>query len=233
MQIDDVTVDGQRVLYDYDGERLRVTCPRSYAQGTELRVAVRYRCVPRRGLYFVGPDAAHPDRPPQCWTQGQDDDSRHYWPCVDHPIEKFPTEVSCTAPAGNFVLSNGELRGRTELPDGRVRWDYALDFPHSAYLVTLVCGPFTEQRARAAATGVDVYTFAAPGREADAQRTFGRTPEMVDFFSERIGVPYPHRRYSQIAVSEFIFGGMENTTAATITDLVLLDERAALDHDFE
>ena len=56
----------------------------------------------------------------QCWTQGQDDDSRHYWPCIDHPIEKFTTEVICTAPAGNFVLSNGVLRERTELP-GRPR----------------------------------------------------------------------------------------------------------------
>ena len=56
---------------------------------------------------------------------------------------------------------------------------------------------------------------------------------MIDFFSERIGVPYAYPRYSQISVAEFIFGGMENTTATTLTDLVLLDERAALDHDVE
>ena len=102
-------------------------------------MAVRYRCAPRRGLYFMGPDAAHPDRPRQCWTQGQDDDSRYYWPCLDTPIEKASTEIICTAPAGNFVLSNGELRERVELPGGKkVRWHYALDFPHPPYLVTLV-----------------------------------------------------------------------------------------------
>ena len=56
---------------------------------------------------------------------------------------------------------------------------------------------------------------------------------MIDFFSERIGVPYAYPRYSQITVAEFIFGGMENTTATTLTDLVLLDERAALDHDVD
>ena len=56
---------------------------------------------------------------------------------------------------------------------------------------------------------------------------------MIDFFSERIGVPYAYPRYSQITVPEFIFGGMENTTATTLTDLVLLDERAAIDHDVE
>jgi aminopeptidase N len=233
MRIEEARVDGAPAPFHYDGERLRVTLPRPYGQGAELSVAVRYHATPRRGLYFLGPDAAHPDRAPQCWTQGQDDDSRHYWPCVDHPIEKFTTEVLATAPAGNFVLSNGELRARTEIDGGRVRWHYALDFPQPAYLVTLVCGPFAEIRDHAPRTGVDVYYFAPPGREADARRSFARTPAMIDFFSERIGVAYPHRRYSQIAVPDFIFGGMENTTAATLTELTLLDERAALDHDVD
>jgi aminopeptidase N len=240
MSIDDVALDGRAGAdFDYDGEKLRIRLARPPAAGTEFRVAVRYRCAPRRGLYFMGPDAAHPDRALQCWTQGQDDDSRYYWPCVDTPIEKASTEIICTAPAGNFVLSNGELRERVELPEGprgagaRTRWHYGLDFPHPPYLVSLVCGPFVEIKDRAPRTGVDVHYFVAPGREADARRSFGRTPEMIDVFSEKIGVPYPHSRYSQIAVPDFIFGGMENTSATTLTDLALLDERAALDHDVE
>ena len=99
--------------------------------------------------------------------------------------------------------------------------------------MTLVAGPFVEIADRAPRTGVDVFYFVPPGREDDARRSFRRTPEMIDFFSERIGVPYAYPRYSQITVAEFIFGGMENTTATTLTDLVLLDERAAIDHDVE
>jgi aminopeptidase N len=234
MTIVAVAVDGvEQSAFNYDGEKLRVPLPHPLDRGAQASVTVRYHAAPRRGLHFVGPDAAHPDRALQCWSQGQDDDSRYYWPCVDTPIEKAPTEVVATAPAGNFLLSNGELRARDELPDGRVRWHYVLDFPHPPYLVTLVCGPFVEIIDRAPATGVEVYAYVAPGREADARRSFARTPQMIDFFSARIGVPYPHRRYSQIAVPEFIFGGMENTGATTLTDLILLDERAALDHDVE
>jgi aminopeptidase N len=238
MEIEGVAVDGRPAAFDYDGEKLRVTCERPFAREAEFRAEIRYRCAPRRGLYFMGPDEGHPDRALQCWTQGQDDDSRHYWPCIDHPIEKFTTEVLCTAPAGNFVLSNGDLVERTELPPegsagARVRWHYRLDFPQPAYLVTLVCGPFVEVVEKAEKTGVDVHYYAAPGREADARRSFSRTPAMIDYFSERIGVPYPHKRYSQIAVPDFIFGGMENTSATTLTDLALLDERAAFDHDVD
>jgi len=233
LDVEAVTVDGRTAGFDNDGEKLRVVCPEPPLEGAKLEVAIRYACQPRRGLYFIGPNADHPDRAMQCWTQGQDDDSRHYWPCIDHPIEKFTTEVICTAPAGNFVLSNGILRARDELPDGRVRWHYALEFPQPAYLVTLVAGPFVEIAERAPRTGVDVFYYVPPGREDDARRSFRRTPEMIDFFSERIGVPFAYPRYSQITVAEFIFGGMENTTATTLTDLVLLDERAAIDHDVE
>jgi aminopeptidase N len=234
MQIDEVTVNDKATSdFHYDGERLRIDLGKRYARGDQLVLAVAYRASPRRGLYFIVPDEDHPERPLQCWTQGQDEDSRHYWPGVDLPVEKATSEMICTAPRGLFVLSNGELKERTDLDEQRTRWHYVLDFPHAAYLVTLVCGSFAEVKERAADTGADVYYFMPPGREDDARRSWGRTPEMIDFFSERIGVPYPHRRYSQIAVSDFIFGGMENTTATTLTDLALLDARAALDHDVE
>ena len=147
--------------------------------------------------------------------------------------KKASSEVFCTVPAGVTVLSNGDLADKSDLPDGRTRWHYVLDLPHSPYLVTLVCGPFTELKDRAPETGVDVYYYAPKGREEDARRSLGRTPEMIDFFSRRIGVPYPHRRYSQVFVHDFIFGGMENTTATTLTSEAMLDQRAALDHDVE
>jgi len=233
LSIDAVVVDGAAVPFDHDGEKVRLALPRPLARGAATSVTITYHGSPRRGLYFIGPDAQDPGRAPLCFTQGQDDDSRFYWPCVDAPNEKAPVEVIATAPTGNFLLSNGELRARDELPNGRTRWHYVLDFPHPPYLVTVVCGPFTELVDRAPETGVDVYYYAPPGREADARRSFARTPQMIDHFSARIGVPYPHRRYSQITVPHFIFGGMENTTAATLTDLILLDERAALDHDVD
>ncbi|HEX7598664.1 MAG TPA: M1 family metallopeptidase, partial [Polyangia bacterium] len=234
MTIERVTVDGTPVSgVDYDGECLRIALGRSFARDERFTLAVHYSCKPRRGLYFVGPDQAHPDRPLECWSQGQDDDSRHYWPCVDLPVEKATTEMFCTVPAGVMVLSNGDLADQIDLPDGRIRWHYVLDLPHSPYLVTLVCGAFTEMKDRAPETGVEVYYYAPKGQEDDTRRSLGRTPEMIDFFSRRIGVPYPHRRYSQIFVHDFIFGGMENTSATTLTSEAMLDPRAAIDFDVE
>ena len=51
----------------------------------ECTVVVRYHGRPSRGLYFVGPDEAHPHRKVQAWTQCQDEDAHFVFPCVDHP----------------------------------------------------------------------------------------------------------------------------------------------------
>ena len=80
---------------------------------------------------------------------------------------------------------------------------------------------------RAGDTPVTYYV--APGREDDARRAFGNTPKMIQFFERAIGVPYPYAKYAQVAVSDFIFGGMENTSATTQTDGTLHDARAHLD----
>src|SRR3954465_12290733 len=56
---------------------------------------------------------------------------------------------------------------------------------------------------------------------------------MLELFSQRFGVAYPYPRYAQVFVADFIFGGMENTSATTLTDSVLLDERAAIDYDID
>jgi aminopeptidase N len=52
---------------------------------------------------------------------------------------------------------------------------------------------------------------------------------MMEFFAERTGMPYPWDKYAQTCVNEYIFGGMENTSATTLTDTTLHDERAHLD----
>ena len=219
--------------FHYDGKRLRIELGGTHARGETFQLSVSYRCTPVRGLYFVGPDEGHPNRSRECWSQGQDEDSRHYFPCVDAPLLKATSEVLCTATSDLFVLSNGDLREQRDLGNGRTLWHYGLDIPHSPYLVTLVCGQFAEIKDRAPDTGVDVYYYGPKGREADLRRSLKATPALIDFFSKTIGVPYPFSRYSQVFVSDFIFGGMENTTATTLTAEAMLDERAAIDQDIE
>jgi aminopeptidase N len=214
------------LAFRYDGLKLTVELGDALPLGKRRTLVVDYAGKPRRGLYFIAPDQAYPERPKQVWSQGQDEDSRHWFPCYDAPNQKSTSELVVTVPAGWYALSNGTLVSRQP---GRFHWKF--DVRHSCYLITLAAGELVELED--SWEGIAVNYYVPKGREADAHRSLGRTPEMLALFSEKFGVRYPYEKYAQVCVAEFIFGGMENTTATTLTDNALFDERAAIDYDTE
>jgi aminopeptidase N len=220
LQIDSVVRDGAALPFRSTSDALVVEFPVPLAPGERTAFAVTYRAErPRRGVYFI-------ERPRQAWTQSQDQDARYWFPCFDHPAEKQTTSATVIVPRGLFALANGELVERRDDGDTTV-FRYEQHIPHATYLVTMVVGAYAE--VRQAHPRLPVWYFVEPGRESDGERAFGNTPRMIDCFEATIGVPYPYARYSQIAVAEFIFGGMENTSATTQTDRTLHDARAHLD----
>ncbi len=220
----------REVPWRYDGDQLHVQVPLDVADGM---VQVEYAVTPRRGLYFLGPDAQVPQRPRQVWSQCQDQDARYWFPCHDAPDAKMTSELRVTVPAGWVALSNGQLLEEPgESSDERV-FHFAFDAPHPSYLMTLVAGEFSvlEDRPAVMPDGrkVPVRYYVPRGRESDGWRSLGTTPQIIEYFSEVTGVAYPWSSYSQVIVNDFTFGGMENTTATTLYEYALLDERAALD----
>jgi aminopeptidase N len=212
----------------YDGRKLAVTLDRLLGSGDEIAVTIDYEAQPRRGMFFIGPDAAYPDKPQEIWTQGEDEDSRYWFPCYDYPNNKATSEIVATVPAGFVAISNGRLvEVREDSLTATKTYHWRQDIPHSAYLVTLAVGQYVE--IADVYDGIPVLYYVHPGREDDARRAFGNTPRMLAFFSDKIGVRYPYDKYAQVAVNDFIFGGMENTSATTQTADTLHDARAHLD----
>ena len=230
LSIEKVTANGKPATFRHDGRKLRVELPAALGAGATLELEVDYKGAPRRGLYFIGPDDGYPEKPQQVWTQGQDEDSRYWFPCFDSPHEKATSELTVTVPANLFAVSNGTLVS-DKTKGGKRTLHWKLDVPHSCYLVTLAVGDFAALETRWG--DVPVVYYVQRGREEACERTLARTPQMLELFSKRFGVPYPYPRYSQVFVADFIFGGMENTSATTLTDTVLLDERAAIDYDVD
>ncbi|MHB8378134.1 MAG: M1 family aminopeptidase [Dehalococcoidia bacterium] len=230
MRITAVTVAGKPARFDYSDPVLHVSFPRPLRAGAEAEVAITYAAQPRRGLYFVEPDRDYPKKPLQAWTQGQDEDSRHWYPCIDFPNHQQTSEVIVTVPASMISIGNGELKSVTEHRRAATKtyhWYQAV--PHVTYLLSQVVGEFAETVHDVDGTPAQYY--GPSGREDDLEATLGRTPEMLRFFGQHIGVRYPYAKYAQTFVSDFIFGGMENISATTLTDTSLLDRRARLDAD--
>jgi aminopeptidase N len=121
LEIGRVSVDGQAARFDNTGEHVVITLPKARKHGDLLRVAIAHSVTrPPAGLYFTTPDRAYPKRFHSVWSQGQDEDSRYYFPCLDQPAYKQKTEALLYVPKGWFALSNGELvkRRRLRRPQG-------------------------------------------------------------------------------------------------------------------
>lgn len=226
LEIDACTVDGTIAPFSYDDEKLRVTLPRPVAGGTTISLEIAYAATPTRGLYFIGPDDHKPGKWVHAWTQCQDEDARFWLPCPDYPDQKITTELLCDVPKGMFVLGNGRLAAQSESGD-RAKFHWTQEQPHATYLLTLAAGPFGSWADEA--DGIPLTYYFEPGREDEARRSMGNTPRMMALFNATIGVRYAWPKYAQVVVSDFVMGGMENTSATTLTDLTLFDAAAAGD----
>ena len=227
MRIAGVTVDGRAAPFEYDGRRVRVDIGAGQRAGTEREVGIRYETAPRLGLYFVGPDAGYPDKPRQVWSQSQDEDTRYWIPCYDYPNQKQTSEMRVTVPGTWYALSNGRLVETTENADSTRTFHWKQERPHATYLVTLAAGEFS--RIDASREGLTIDYFVEAKDVEAAARTFAHTPEMVAEFERITGAPFPWAKYSQVVVRDFVFGGMENTSATSMTENILLDAKAARD----
>jgi len=231
LDVSAASCDGHAIEFTNTGQKLLLEFSAPLVPERDYLVEVVYRATPQRGLYFVGPSKHYPKKHREVWSQGQDEDNRHWFPCFDYPCEKASSELVATVPQAWFCLSNGKLLSREANRDGTQTFHWHQEIPHVSYLITLCAGEYVEVKDEW--DGIPVNYYVPRGREADGERSFGRTPEMVEFYSQLIGVRYPYAKYAQISAEDFIFGGMENTSATTQTERTLHDERAHLDFSSE
>jgi len=229
LTIEKAWVDGKPVAFEMDGNKVHLSLVEVFPQGPAVDSTLEYKVQfkkhnPRRGLYFTGPDAHYPKKRHQVWSQGQDEDNRYWFPTFDYPNQKATSEIIARVPKGFTAVSNGALLKSAPAGD-RHEFHYRLGTPHVTYLISLVVAEFSAWEDKGP-RGLPVQYFVEPGREADGKRAFSHTPLMIESFEKKIGVNYPYEKYSQVAVQDFIFGGMENTSSTTQTDRTLHDEKA-------
>ncbi len=222
----------QPVDYSHDGRTLDVYFGKTYAPGTALTITVDYQVKdPENGLHFFGPTEDDPDAPLQVWSQGESIDNRYWVPCFDHPNEKQTSEVIVTVDDKFTAVSNGALvEKKPGIKPGTTTYSWKQSQPHAAYLMTLVVGSFAMEQETW--RNKPVLYYGPNDRKDELKPTFANTPKMLDFFSDKLGVEYAWDKYAQVCCYQF-GGGMENTSATTLGENALLDERARLDGDMD
>lgn len=228
LRIEKVVLGRESLQFSTSGEQLRIALRRPARFTDTLTIVVRYAASPRKGLYFVQPDSSYPDRPWQVWSQGQAEDNHFWFPCYDYPNDFATSEMIVTVDERFTAISNGTLLKTThDKKEKKKTYHWRESKPHVSYLISLVVGEYVELRD--SWDGIPLVYYVYPHHKDIARYSFSKTPFMVKYFSESIGYRYPWEKYAQTIVADFIYGGMENVSASTLTDFTIHDERAHLD----
>lgn len=227
--------------YDYNGMQIKIQLDKSYTRKEEFKIAIQYTAKPDeresfggsaaissdKGLYFINPDGSDPTKPKQIWTQGETESNSYWFPTVDKPNERCTEEMRITVEDKYKTLSNGVLVNSRKNADG-TRTDYwKMDKPHAPYLFMMAVGEYAVVKDRW--RNIDVDYYVEPKYEPYARDIFNYTPEMLEFFSNKLDYPYPWAKYSQIIVRDYVSGAMENTTAVIFGEFMQKTKRELLD----
>ena len=226
MDFSSIRIDGREASFETKLQSVEVSLGEDVSSGDTVHVELDYSVTPKRGLYFRGPNEKFPERFTHLFTQGQPEDSKFWFPCYDYPNMRFTTEILVRAPARMTAISNGRLVSVKDEGEKNL-WEFSQEIPFPSYLVSVVVGEF--ERVALAYQGISVEYYVPADRRKDVARSFEKTPKMLDYFTSITGQKYPYPKYSQVVVSDFMFGGMENITACTLTETTLHDERGHLD----
>ncbi len=247
MTINSVTLaDGTALKFNYDGKKendnLEIMLNRTYKGGENIIVKVDYRTnyVNKadadtaigsfgRGIRFIKPSANDPNKPRQIWSQGETEFNRYWFPGYDTPNDFRTSELKATVEKPYTVISNGKLEKVKDNKDGTQTFYWKMDIPYSNYLTSIVVGNFTQVK-NGEYAGIPVYLYAYPNETKEAAITGKNVPNMIKFFSEKLGVKYAYPKYAQTVVEDF-GGGMENISATTQIEEMIVDERTLLDTD--
>nr|WP_262904691.1 M1 family aminopeptidase [Hymenobacter lucidus] len=240
-------VDGttqQPLKYEYaDQNNLRIQLGKMMPAGTPYTVYIEYTAKPdelkvkgsaaitdAKGLYFINPDSAVKGKPVQIWTQGETEASSAWFPTIDRPNQKATSEISMTVPSKYVTLSNGKLVSQTPAGAGLRTDTWKMELPHAPYLFMMAVGDFKVYEDKWRDKPVTYYL--EPKYAPFAKQIFGDTPEMMEFFSKKLGVDYPWNKYAQIVARDYVSGAMENTTATLHGEFLQMNERELLDREY-
>jgi len=199
---------------------LQIDLGRTLKDTDTTSFVVKYTATPTAGLYFVDVPVGNRSVS-SIFTYGEGGIHANWLPIYNEPNDKFTTEMVVTVGKEYQALSNGKLLSTKNNADGTRTFHWYQALPHSNYLIALFVGEYVPVKLRSAFGTIPVTVWTPPGTEDQARHVFGRTPEMIEFFSNRFNYRYPWEKYDQVAVYDYAIGAMENTSITGHNDRIL------------
>lgn len=205
LAMDGVFENGKTARFSRSEGKLIVTLAGRYQAGDRLKLLVKYHGQPTDGLFLRMNKFGRRTVAANNWP----DRARYWIPSIDHPYDKATVDFHITAPRAYVVLASGVLVATTENQDGRKTSHWREESPIPVYCMVVAMTDYA-----VASIGswknIPVTYVLFPQDASIGEKAFGRSPQMLELYSDLIG-PYPYKKLA--LVEAFVpFGAMENAS---------------------
>ncbi|MEA9415633.1 M1 family metallopeptidase [Flavobacterium sp. PL02] len=223
MSFSNLKINGNEIIFINTNKQLQLIFPFQKGKNT---LTFNYSAKPKQALYFVGNfDSAQGDKSDdvngQVWTQGQGRYTSNWFPSFDDVNEKVVFNLNITFDKNYKVISNGLLKNKLENGNSIV-WQYRMQNPMSSYLLMLAIGKYEEKELKSKSR-IPLEYYIENNDISRFEPTYRYSKQIFDFLEKEIGVKYPWEIYKQAPVRDFIYAGMENTTATLLSTRYVVD----------
>ncbi len=215
MEFSDLKLNGKSIKFLNTQKQLQIIFP--FKKGKN-NLTFQYSAKPKQTMYFIGSEA---NDNIQIWTQGQGKYTSYWFPSFDDVNEKVIFNLNIVYNKDYQVISNGVLKFKSGL-DGLSVWQYQMQKPMSSYLLMLAIGKF-EKNIQKSNSGIPLEMYLEPKDGAKFEPTYRDSKRMFDFLEKEIGVKFPWGIYKQAPVRDFLYAGMENTSATLFNTRYVVD----------
>ncbi len=215
MTFSNIKVNGKSISFLNTTKQLQLIFP--FKKGKN-KLTFEYSAKPKQTMYFVGSEE---NNNLEIWTQGQGKYTSHWFPSFDDVNEKVVFNLNIVFNKDYQVISNGLLQFKSEL-DGLCVWNYRMQKPMSSYLLMLAIGKY-DKISQKSKSGIPLELYVEPKEVSKLEPTYRNSKQIFDFLETAIGVKYPWEIYKQVPVRDFLYAGMENTSATLFTTRYVVD----------
>ncbi|HEX9281444.1 MAG TPA: M1 family metallopeptidase [Candidatus Udaeobacter sp.] len=152
-------------------------------------------------------------------TQFEATDARRFFPCWDEPAFRARFQLTVVVPENWLAVSNMPIESEQKIAGGKeVR--FAPTPPMSSYLNVFVAGELDFIESRVGPTQIRV--IATKGKAELGRYALEASAEILKYYNDYFGVPYPLPKLDQIAIPGGFGGAMENWGGITYYESRLL-----------
>lgn len=228
MDFSKVELDGEKI--DFTATEKTISITQKFKAGESHKLMIQYIAKPKQTVYFIGWDDELEGNE-QIWTQGQGKYTSHWLPSFDDMEEKVEFDLTIEADKKYQVIANGKLLLKTDNDEEDAIWLFDMKKPMSSYLLAFAIGKYQKQ-VLTSESGITIENYYYPNDSLKVEPTYRNTKEIFNFLENELGVPYPWQDYKQVPVHDFLYAGMENTSATFFSDAYVIDSTSFIDRNY-